>query len=277
MTERRAIFVTGGASGIGRAIARRFAAEGWFVGVADVDEPGMVATLALLPEGCATKLRLDVTDRTAWDRALDQFAEAAGGRIDVVANNAGIALGGDLIESSAEEIDRIIAVNLTGAIYGAQAAHRWLRQTAPGSCLLNTGSAAGLYGSPGTTIYSATKFGVRALTEALDAEWAADGIRVCSLMPSYIDTPLLDRPPNARHTVDMRQLVLRSGREITPVAEVAEAAWQAVMGDRLHWIVGKTARQLAFAIKWMPARLRKRMRGVAAERRRAAREQPRPA
>ncbi len=265
---RKTIFVTGGASGIGRAIAVRFANEGWFVGLGDLDEPGMAETERLMPGGFAYSHRFDVTDRAAWDEALRIVARASGGRIDVVANNAGVALGGELIEASTEEIDRIVDVNLRGVIYGAQASHPWLKQTAPGSCLLNTGSAAGFYGVPGTAVYSATKFAVRGLTEALDAEWAADGIRVRSLMPSYIDTPLLDRPPNAQQSRIMRDLVAQMGREIGPPEEVAQSAWQAVHGDKLHWIVGKTARRAAFGSRWMPARMRKTVREMAAQRRR---------
>ena len=268
MAERKTIFVTGGGSGIGRAIAIRFAHAGWFVGLGDVNAAGMAETEALMPGGFAYSHRFDVTDRAAWDEALRIVSVASGGRIDVVANNAGVALGGELIEASTEEIDRIVAVNLRGVIYGAQAAHSWLKRTAPGSCLLNTGSAAGFYGVPGGAVYSATKFAVRGLTEALDAEWAADGIRVRSLMPSYIDTPLLDRPPNAKNSVMMRDMVLQMGREISPVEDVAEAAWRAVHGDRLHWVVGKTAREAAFASRWMPGALRKRVRAMMAQRRR---------
>ena len=268
MTQRKTIFITGGGSGIGRAIAVRFAEAGWFVGLGDVNEAGMAETEALLPGGFAYSHTFDVTDRAAWDEALRIVSVAAGGRIDVVANNAGVALGGALIEASTEEIDRIVAVNLRGVIYGAQAAHPHLKASAPGSCLLNTGSAAGFYGVPGTAVYSASKFAVRGLTEALDAEWAEDGVKVRSLMPSYIDTPLLDRPPNARQTAMMRQLVTQMGREIDPPETVAEAAWRAVHGDKLHWVVGKTARQAAFGSRWLPGRMRKTVREMAAQRRR---------
>jgi NAD(P)-dependent dehydrogenase (short-subunit alcohol dehydrogenase family) len=268
MTVRKTIFVTGGGSGIGRAIAIRFANAGWFVGLGDVNEAGMAETEKLLPGGYAYSHAFDVTERQAWDEALRIVARASGGRIDVVANNAGVALGGELVEASTEEVDCIVDVNLRGVIYGAQASHPWLAQSAPGSCLLNTGSAAGFYGVPGTAVYSATKFAVRGLTEALDAEWAADGIRVRSLMPSYIDTPLLDRPPNARQSTKMRDMVLQMGRELSTPEEVAEAAWQAVHGDRLHWVVGKTARQAAFASRWLPGRMRKTVREMMAQRRR---------
>jgi NAD(P)-dependent dehydrogenase (short-subunit alcohol dehydrogenase family) len=145
-------------------------------------------------------------------------------------------------------------------LFGAQAAHKWLKASAPGSCLLNTASAAGIYGTPGASVYSATKFGVRGITESLDGEWAEDGIKVCDLMPGFIDTPLIDKNPNLASNEGIRQRVIEAGLEITPVIEVAEAAWKAVNGTTLHNRVGKTAHRIAFAARWMPGRVRKQMR-----------------
>lgn len=260
MSTRKAIFITGGGSGIGRAIARKFAADGWFVGLGDIDGDGMAETIEMIGSGFSYSYVFDVRDRAAWDDALEAVAIAAGGRIDVVANNAGIPLGGGLMENSTAEIERCLDINLKGVLFGAQAAYPYLAKTAPGSCLLNTASAAGIYGTPGASVYSATKFGVRALTESLDGEWAQDGIKVRSLMPGFIDTPLLSHAPNAKSNQDIRQRVVDAGLEITPASDVAEAAWQAVHGDRLHTLVGKTARRLAFASRWLPGKLRKQTR-----------------
>jgi NAD(P)-dependent dehydrogenase (short-subunit alcohol dehydrogenase family) len=258
--DRQAIFITGGASGIGRAVAQHFAGKGWFIGLGDVNEAGMAETLSLLPGGAGFSCRLDVRDSEQWTGALEDFAEAAGGKIDVVFNNAGIAYGGALTDLSEEEIDRLIAVNFRGVVNGARAAHLWLKASAPGSCLLNTASASALYGSGGLAIYSATKFAVRAITEALDTEWQDDGIKVRSIMPSFIDTPLLAGPSNARTNLAKRDAVVAAGLEFTPVEEVAQAAWNAVHGRRLHMLVGKTARKMAFAAKWAPGYLRARSR-----------------
>lgn len=263
MTERRAIFITGGASGIGRAIARYFGERGWFIGLGDVDAAGMKETEKLLPGGYSYSHKFDVRDRAAWDEALHAFSTAAGGRIDVLANNAGIPLGGSLIDNSVEEIERCLDINLKGVLFGAQAAYPHLKKLAPGSCLLNTASAAGIYGTGGASVYSATKFGVRAVTESLDAEWAGDGIEVRSLMPSFIDTPLLEHAPNAKSNEAIRDRVTGAGLEITAAEDVAKAAWDAVHGNMLHTVVGKTAKQLAFAARWMPSRLRKSSRSIA--------------
>lgn len=253
----KTIFITGGASGIGRAVAVKFGSQGWFVGLADVNEAGMRETAGMIPAGKSSIHKLDVRDREAWDSALADCAKASGGRIDVLFNNAGIPLGGPLMENNVAEIERCLDINLKGVLFGAQAAHPWLKASAPGSCLLNTASAAGIYGTPGASVYSATKFGVRAITESLDAEWAPDGIKVCDLMPGFIDTPLIDMNPNQQSNEGIRERVIQSGLEITPVSEVAETAWKAVNGDGLHYRVGKTAHRAAFAARWMPGRLRK--------------------
>lgn len=251
----RAILITGGGSGIGRATAQLFAARGWRIGLADIDAGGMAATAALLPVGAATYV-MDVRDRAAWAPMLADFA--TGGGLDVLFNNAGIAAGGPLAAMTGDAVDRVIGINLTAMIDGARLAHPWLKAT-PGSCLLNTASAAGIYGSPGLAVYAATKCAVRGLTEALDAEWAADGIRVRALMPGFIDTPLLNATlAGSNHSA--RDRVVAAGLEFTPVERVAEAAWAAVHGERLLWPIGPTARRLAFAARWFPGRLRARLR-----------------
>ena len=257
---RKAIFITGGGSGIGRAVAQRFAREGWLVGLADVNEAGLAETAALLPDGASWTHRLDVRDRAAWDEALAAFGQASGGRLDVLFNNAGVAHGGPFAASPQAEIDQLIDVNFRGVVNGAQAAYPLLKAT-PGSCLLNTASAAGIYGAAGLAVYSATKFAVRGLTEALDIEWAGDDIRVRDLMPGFIDTPLLTPPAHAGTNQSMRESVVEAGMEFTPVEVVADTAWTAVTSPKLHHLVGKTARRLAFSARWMPGRLRKSMLG----------------
>jgi len=254
----KAIFITGAASGIGRATAVRFAREGWRVGIADVDVAGMQGTGAMLGGAPHSIHRLDVRDREGWAAALDAFTQGSGGRLDVLFNNAGVPLGGALADASWEGIDRTVAVNLMGVLNGARIGHAFLKAT-PGSCLLNTASASAIWGSAGLATYSATKFAVRALTEALDGEWHRDGIRVRALVPGFIDTPLLDGAPEGSNR-SIRETVTAAGMELTGADTVADAAWAAVHGDRLLVPVGPTARRLFFAARWMPGRLRKMMR-----------------
>lgn len=261
MTNQRSIFITGGGSGIGRATALHFAKAGWFVGVADISEAGMAETLSLVPGEAKWSGKLDVRDRNAWDEALSAFAAAAGGRIDVLVNNAGIGAGGSLSEMETDEIDRCLDINLKGVLYGAQAAYPYLKASAPGSALVNMASAAGIAGSGGMSVYCATKFGVRAVSESLDAEWAEDRITVASVCPGFIETPLLNGTGNRKSNVAIRDNVRAAGLEITPVERVAEAVWDAVHGTRLDYFVGATSKRMAFAKRWMPGKVRKQLRG----------------
>jgi NAD(P)-dependent dehydrogenase (short-subunit alcohol dehydrogenase family) len=263
MPQQKAIFITGAGSGIGRAIARRFAAEGWLIGLADRNAAGLAETAAMLPAGASHQYRFDVTDAPAWAEALASFTAHTGGRLDVLANNAGLPSGGPLTEVTHEELDLIIDVNLRAMFYGAKAAFPYLKAAAPGSCLLGTASAAALHGMANQSIYGATKAGVRSMTESLDAEWSVWGIKARSLMPSFIDTPLLAQTPNRSRNTPIRDAVIAAGLEFTPVEAVADAAWRAVHGAKTHLLVGKTAHKLARVAKWFPGLLKKRARLLA--------------
>ncbi len=247
---RKAIFITGGGSGIGRATAVFFAAKGWFVGLADVNAAGLAETAAILPVGASSQHVMDVRDRKAWDEALADFATQTGGRLDVLFNNAGIGTGGPLSVMTEADIERVLDINLKGVFWGAQVGFPYLKNT-PGSALVSTSSAAGLYASAGMSAYSATKFGVRAMTESLDREWAADGVKARTIMPSFIDTPLLDAV-SAGSNEAIRETVRNAGLEFTPVEQVAQAVWDAAHGSRVHTVVGKTARRLKWATTWAP-------------------------
>lgn len=254
----KAIFITGGASGIGQAVALYFAQRGWRIGIADINAAGLESTLAMLPAGMATSYLLDVRDRGRWADVLAEFVAVSGGRLDALFNNAGIAVGGTFADTPEIDMDRILDINIAGVVNGAYTAHRYLKAT-PGSCLINTASAAGIYGSAGLALYSASKFAVRGFSEALDGEWAGDGIKVRVLMPSFIDTPLLDAvAPGTNRTA--REGVRDAGLEFTPVEVVAKAVWDSIQGDKVHIIVGKTARKLAFAARWIPGAIRKQAR-----------------
>jgi NAD(P)-dependent dehydrogenase (short-subunit alcohol dehydrogenase family) len=266
---KQAIFITGAASGIGRAMAQKFAAEGWFCGLADVNEAGLAETAALLPSGQSFVVRLDVREPAAWSSALAAFDTASQGGFCVLANNAGIARGGPFEAVSAADHDQLIDINFRGVVNGCQAALPFLKGK-PGAAILNTGSASGIYGAAGLAVYSATKFAVRGLTEALDLEFAPIGIKVRSIMPSFIDTPLLAVGISGSNRT-ARDGVVGMGLEFTPVEVVAERAFAALQGDKVHTLVGKTAERIAFWAKWSPQALRKRMRAnlVAAAARRA--------
>ena len=234
-TPMRSIFITGGGSGIGREVAIFFGERGWFVGIADINEQGMEDTLGLIPGGFKYAHKLDVRDRAAWDVALEAFSTAAGGKIDVVINNAGIGHGGPIVEQTGDQIEDVLDINLKGVVYGAQAAHSHLKKSGPGSVLLNTASLAGIIGAPNLAVYCATKWGVRGLTQALDAEWAEDGIKVSALCPGFIDTPIIDKvAPETNRTG--KEMLEEAGVEVSPVSAVPTVVWDAVHGDKVVFI-----------------------------------------
>lgn len=253
--NRKSIFVTGAASGLGREVSRYFAERGWFIGLADVNEAGLKETAEMLPAGQWSIHRLDVTDRAQWRAALAAFEPHCGGTIDVLFNNAGVGTGGPIQDMTDEEIDRMIAINLTGVINGIRAGFPYLKA---GSCVLNTSSAAGIYGAAGLSVYSATKFAVRGLTEAHDIEWRPLGIKSRSLMPGFIDTSIIGAvQPGTNQTGKER--LQEAGILVSPVSVIGPAAWEAVHGDKVHTTVNKTAKQLAFAARWFPGRLRRQL------------------
>jgi NAD(P)-dependent dehydrogenase (short-subunit alcohol dehydrogenase family) len=253
----KSIFITGAASGLGREVARYFANVGWFIGLADVDEKGLAETAKLLPPGMSSTHKLDVTDRGQWKKAVADFAKRTGGHMTVLFNNAGIGSGGPIQQMTDEDIDRLIAINLTGVISGTRACFDLLKAT-PGACVLYTSSAAGIYGTANLSVYSATKFAVRGLAEAHDIEWRGLGIKSRSLMPGFIDTNIINGiEPSSNMTG--KEKLQSIGLEVSPVSIIGPAAWEAIHGNKVHTTVNKTAKQLAFLARWFPNRLRKQL------------------
>ncbi|MGE3287314.1 MAG: SDR family NAD(P)-dependent oxidoreductase [Pseudonocardia sp.] len=175
--------VTGGASGIGAAVARRLLADGAHVAVLDRDPDG--APPGTLPV-CA-----DVTDdasvRAAVARVLDEW-----GRLDVLVNNAGVGAQGTVADNPDNEWHRVLDVNLLGIVRVTRAALPALRRS-PAAAVVNTGSIAGTAGLPQRALYSATKGAVHALTRAMAADHLHEGIRVNCVAPGTADTPWIGR------------------------------------------------------------------------------------
>ena len=231
---RPSIFVTGAASGIGRATARLFAQEGWFVGAYDVDRAGLDALKDELGADNGVFAPLDVTDRAAFEQAIAGFGAATGGRLDLLFNNAGISGGGLFDEMAWEAVLQVVNVNLLGVMIGIRAGLPLLRAT-PGSLCLNTSSSSAIWGSAGIAAYSATKHAVRGLTEALSIEFKRFGVRAADLLPGLVDTPILPPPLRAMAPPDgMWRLV--------PPEEVARAVMAAYAGDTLHSYIPEALR-----------------------------------
>jgi NAD(P)-dependent dehydrogenase (short-subunit alcohol dehydrogenase family) len=254
---RKSIFITGAASGIGLACAKRFASAGWFVGLSDIDKAGLNAALAAIGVGNGSVHPLDVRDREGWENALGDFGKATGGKADVLLNNAGVARFGVLEDLSDADCDIQIDVNIKGVINGARASLPLLKSA--GGRLINIASCAGLYGSPKLAVYSATKFAVRGLSEALDVEYAAHGVSVACVMPWFVETPILHAGASGTNE-NMADALRKGGLEVYPVEDAAQVVWDAAHGKALHYFVGKRAKQMRFASSHMPNVVRKQLR-----------------
>lgn len=257
--QQKTIFITGAGSGIGRATAQLFAQRGYFVGLFDVNQQGLDETAAMLPEGQRISMNFDVRDRNGWARAVETFGQATNRRMHVLFNNAGVGRGGWIEEMSPDDVDLVIDVNLKGVINGVTASLPLLRET-PGARIVNTASVAGIFGAPRLAVYVATKFAVRGLTEALDAEFSRYGVSVASLMPWFIDTAILSNIGEQGSNRTLKDSLEESKTPIYPVSMAAERAWDAAHGDQLHYMVGKEAERARFAARFFPNAMRKRLR-----------------
>ena len=193
--DGKVIFISGAARGMGAAEAQLLAREGASVIVADILQAQAEATAARIRSdgGTAAALALDVTSEPAWTAAVER-AEQQFGRIDALVNNAGVSYRVGLMHGRIEDWDRVISVNLTGSMLGMRAVVGVMRRGGAGS-IVNVSSIAGLIGYPAAA-YSASKWGVRGLSKAGALELAPFGIRVNSIHPGLIETPMLDDAPD---------------------------------------------------------------------------------
>lgn len=245
----KTVFVTGAATGIGLAIAERFADEGWFVGLFDLDEDTCVSLAASDRFPNAIGGPCDVTQRASVQTALDSFAEASGGALHVLVNNAGVLSAGRLCDYAPEQIDAMISVNVRGVTQVSQLAFPLLKAT-PGAVVLNLCSASSIHGIPLLSVYSASKFYVDGFTQALGIEWAEHDIHVTSLKPPPINTRM-GNALDPKHTE-------RAPIAMEPQA-VAEAAFRAIARRYPHHILGTNTRVWHALDRLLPAPFAERL------------------
>ncbi|MEI8050196.1 MAG: SDR family NAD(P)-dependent oxidoreductase [Actinomycetes bacterium] len=183
-------FVTGAASGIGRATARRMAAEGASVACVDISAPGVADAAQEITDngGTAVAITCDITDESSVATAVAQAVEALG-RLSVVCNVAGVGGFAHTHEQTMESWNRIIGVNLTGTFLVCK--HTIPSLLDGGGVIINVSSTAGVMGQPYSAAYCASKGGVSMMTKAIAIEYADKGIRCNGVAPAGVDTPLV--------------------------------------------------------------------------------------
>lgn len=221
----QAIFITGAASGIGRATAKLFAERGWLVGIYDVDDAGLESLEREVGKNQCVRGKLDVTNESQWQDAVAHFGQQTNGRMNALFNCAGILRMGHFEQLPPSESLKEVQVNLMGVIYGIYASLPLLEKTER-ACIVNMSSASAIYGTPELAVYSATKFAVRALTEALDLEFRKKNIRVTDIMPSYVATPMV-------HDQKHRAKSLKTVGVNHKAEHIAACAWAAVTGKKV--------------------------------------------
>ncbi len=246
---RKSIFITGAAGGFGRACARKFAENGYFLGLFDLDEAGLKEMLEEYgADNCCVR-RLDVTDPDDCQQAMTYFAEHTDGKMHVLLNNAGIMGVGEFEARPLKAEMQVVDVNLKGTMNVAYHAYPLLRAT-PAARLINIGSAAVLHGNPELVAYSLTKRAVNSFTESLDIGWEKDDIKVCDVNPMYARTNMM---ATNRHL--LRKLPEKDVR-LTP-ADVAEAIYGTLRSGRVHHYVGRDTKFYSVAGKIFPFWLRR--------------------
>ena len=244
---RPGIFITGAAAGIGRATAKLFAMRGWFVGAYDMNVAGLESLAAEIgPANCVTG-KLDVTDATALSAALNQFFQAAGRRLDVLFNCAGILSVGHYEDIPLSRHHQIVDINLKGVMNGFHCALPYLKQTR-GARVISMASASAVYGSPAYASYSASKFAVRGFTEAMNIEWARHGITVMDVWPIFVNTAMVTE-------IEQPESLKKMGVHLQ-ATDVAQVIWRAANRPRwlprVHWFVGAQTWVLWMATRIIP-------------------------
>jgi len=247
---KRRAFITGAGSGLGAALAKALAADGWTLGLNDRSEEPVRATAEDVVHlgGIAHVYAFDVTDRDAYAAAVEAFLATVGG-VDLVVNNAGVAVSGLVGETPLADWDWIIGINFVGVLHGCHFFTPVLKKQGAGH-ILNISSAAGFVPVPKMAAYCSTKAAVKMLSEVLHNELHPHGVGVSALMPEFFRTNIIDnmRGPEKEQAHFVLDNAPYSAEQV--VARVLAGVAQ----GQLHIVFGRQANVIWRLIRWMPAR-----------------------
>lgn len=221
--DGRIAIITGGARGQGAEEARLFAAEGATVVITDVLDEAGIACAADIPR--ASYVHLDVRSEIEWESSVAAVI-AKHGHIDVLVNNAGVDLAKRFELTTLEDWERVVAINQTGVFLGMRTVGRAMIAAGAGGSIINVSSVAGMEAAKGRAAYGSTKWAVRGITKVGALEWGEHGIRVNSIHPGFIETPMtadlkLFKDPTARARAEQVVSLRRMGQPI-------DVAWMAL-------------------------------------------------
>jgi NADP-dependent 3-hydroxy acid dehydrogenase YdfG len=251
----RIVVVTGAGSGIGRATALAFADRGARIAACDRDQPRLDALAAQLGDRALLVRKVDVADR-AQMHAFADAVHAAAPAADVVVNNAGVGLGGPFLETTLDQWDWILGINLKGVVHGCHMFAPNMVAAGRGGHIVNISSILGIYPAPNLTAYVATKFAVRGFSQSLREELAPHKIGVTAICPGLIATAIAADGQVTATLEGTRQKALRTfEKRGLPPEKVAAAILDAVHTNPAVRTVGNDARVLAALTRFAPGTL----------------------
>ncbi|MFL6161742.1 MAG: SDR family NAD(P)-dependent oxidoreductase [Jatrophihabitantaceae bacterium] len=258
------VIITGAGSGIGRALAQQLAGRGARLALSDVDSVGLAETVAMLPGGQVRADLLDVRDRAAMARYAASVAEEFS-RVDVLINNAGVALTGSVLELDYADIEWVLDTDFWGVLNGTKEFLPYLIASGDG-VLVNLSSLFGLLAVPGQSAYTAAKFAVRGFTESLRQEMlvARLPVQVCCVHPGGIKTAIA-RNARAAASEDQAALAEFFDRRLakTSATRAAEIIVAGMLAGKPKIVVGADARALDLLVRLLGARYQSLLAGVA--------------
>lgn len=251
-TNKR-VAVTGAGSGIGKALSSELISRGAEVWLSDINGEA-VASVATALGDRAHSSTLNVTDAGAFRNHITEITDG-GQHIDALFNNAGIGIGGDMLDMEAEHFDRSVDVNVRGVTNGVVAVYRTMAEQG-GGVIVNTASAAGLMGIPLMAAYAMTKHAVVGLSQSMRIEGAEHNIQVNALCPTAIETPILDAEPEVNAPPiwrpDIRTYLTEVGGAPYPVEKFARYALDQVERNIPIIVAPRGARVRLALARWLP-------------------------
>jgi NAD(P)-dependent dehydrogenase (short-subunit alcohol dehydrogenase family) len=251
--QNKVSIVTGGASGIGRALCQELGQRGAVVIVADIDDEGAQQVASgIAGEGQARAVHLDVSQEESVQNLIDETTSEYG-RLDYIFNNAGIGISGEVRDLNLEHWRRVIDVNLMGVLYGTTIAYELMVRQGFGH-IVNTASLAGLIGYPTNTPYATTKFAVIGLSNSLRVEAAGLGVKVSVVCPGYVDTGIYDATSMVNISqADKQRLIAAIPFKLMDVKKAALAILRGVERNRGIIIFPAHARLLWWLYRLHPS------------------------